>query len=76
MKHSTTSRSVVKTIVYRFLIICSDGIIIYALTHKVVLTLSVIGLSNIASTLLYFLHERAWSRITWGLSKKRLNVTK
>ncbi len=62
-------RSVVKTIVYRCLIITSDSVIVYALTHKVVLTLSVIGLSNVASTLIYFVHERVWNSISWGKNK-------
>jgi uncharacterized membrane protein len=76
MKHASTRRSIVKTIVYRILIICSDAIIIYVLTHKLVLTLSVIGLSNIASTILYYFHERLWSRITWGFSHKQIEEIK
>jgi uncharacterized membrane protein len=61
-------RSIVKTVVYRMLIISSDGIIIYLLTHKVGLTLGVIGFSNIASTILYFIHERIWDQIHWGIN--------
>jgi len=59
-------RSLVKAITYRFIILLSDGIIIFAITRRYDTTLMVILISNIASTILYFTHERAWNHINWG----------
>ncbi len=61
-----TSRSVVKAVTFRLLILVSDGIIIFAVTHRYDITLSVIFFSNLASTVLYVIHERIWNTIHWG----------
>lgn len=60
------NRSLVKAVTFRILIIVSDMVIIFAITHRYDLTLGVIFFSNIASTLLYFFHERLWNKINWG----------
>lgn len=64
-----TGRSVVKALTFRALILISDGIIIYGLTHRYDITLSVMFFSNLASTALYIVHERAWNAIHWGKQK-------
>jgi uncharacterized membrane protein len=64
--HENHSRSLVKTITYRVLIIVSNSIIVYLLTRRVDMTVAFITTTNIASTVLYFLHERAWNRVHWG----------
>ncbi len=64
-----SKRSLAKTATFRITVIIADLIIIYALTHKFYITLSIIVLSNLASTILYFLHERIWNRISWGKMK-------
>jgi uncharacterized membrane protein len=61
-------RSLVKALTFRSVILISDSIIIYLITHRLDITLSVIVFSNIASTVLYFVHERFWNRIQWGKS--------
>lgn len=64
--HENHSRSIVKTITYRLLIIVSNGIFLYMITDDADLTADFIGLTTIASTLLYFIHERMWNGIHWG----------
>jgi adenylylsulfate kinase len=64
--HENHSRSLVKTITYRVLIIVSNSIIVYLLTRRVDMTVAFITTTNIARTVLYFLHERAWNRVHWG----------
>lgn len=64
--HENHSRSIVKALTYRAIIIVSDAILIYAITENKTLTFSFIGISNIASTILYFVHERIWNDIHWG----------
>lgn len=59
-------RSIVKAITFRLLILVSDGIIIFAITHRYDVTVSVIIFSNVASTVLFIIHERLWNRIHWG----------
>jgi adenylylsulfate kinase len=59
-------RSIIKAITYRFVILISDGFIIFLITHRYDTTAKVIVFSNIASTLLYFFHERFWNTVHWG----------
>lgn len=64
------SRSLVKAITFRCIILTSDSIIIYLVTHRLDVTLDVMIASNVASTLLFVFHERAWNRISWGKKAK------
>jgi uncharacterized membrane protein len=64
------SRSLTKTIVYRITNIVADLVIVYALTRRVDVTVGVTIFTNMASTILYYLHERVWNRISWGKGKK------
>ena len=59
-------RSLVKAITFRLIILISDGIIIFTITHRFDITFSVILFSNLSSTILYFIHERIWNKINWG----------
>lgn len=69
--HEQVKRSITKAITFRLLILISDGIIIYTITHRYDITLGVIFFSNFASTILYFVHERIWNNIHWGKTKKQ-----
>lgn len=64
--HEQVKRSVTKAVTFRMLILISDGIIIFAITHRYDVTLAVVFFSNFASTVLYFIHERIWNNIHWG----------
>ena len=74
--HEHASRSLVKALTYRIVILTSDAIIIYAITRRADITLGIIGVSNFASTLLYFGHERVWNKIHWGKEKRNDVVPK
>jgi len=63
-------RSVVKSITFRILDALAEGLIIYLITKSFIVTVGVIIFSNISSTVIYFFHERAWSKIQWGKKKK------
>lgn len=60
------SRSIVKTISYRLIIIALDFIAIYLFTGQVKVALGFMIVSNIYTTVGYFLHERIWEKIKWG----------
>jgi len=62
-------RTIVKSITFRALVILADGLIIYFITKSLIVATSVIIFSNIASTLIYYFHERAWNRVKWGKHK-------
>lgn len=66
MIHDTNKRSLVKALTYRVFSMSSDFIIIFLITHKFSVALSLVVLTNIGSTIIYFTHERTWSRIIWG----------
>jgi uncharacterized membrane protein len=65
-KGTPVKRSLVKAITFRIIILTSDSVIIYLLTHRLDVTLGLMVFSNLASTTIYFIHERIWSRINWG----------
>ena len=62
----TLSRSIVKTLSYRLLILVLDFTSIYIFTHQVKVALGFMVVSNIYTTIGYFFHERIWDRIKWG----------
>lgn len=62
----TRIRSIVKSLSFRTLIIIADLIVIYLLTKRVTTTIALTILTNVVSTVFYFLHERFWNRVTWG----------
>lgn len=63
------TRSIVKAIVYRCLIIISIFVITYFETGKLQDALSITGITAVTGTIIYYLHERVWSGISWGRTK-------
>ena len=68
---ASRKRSVVKAITYRGIIVCLDFLVIYLLTGKVMTAAAFMIVSNIYTTVAYFLHERAWAGIKWGLEPQK-----
>lgn len=60
-------RSVVKAITYRLIIILLDFVTIYALSGRVQIALGFMVVSNLYTTIVYYLHERLWTRTRWGV---------
>ena len=67
-KRASRKRSIVKAITYRSVIIILDFLVVYLLTHKIETAAGFMIISNIYTTVAYFLHERIWSGIKWGLT--------
>jgi uncharacterized membrane protein len=65
--HRTTKRSLVKAFTYRVVIIVLDFSVIYLLTGRVDVALGFMIISNIYTTVAYFVHERIWNKIGWGI---------
>jgi uncharacterized membrane protein len=65
------SRSLLKSITFRIVIVIADGVIVYALTHRLDLALGIVVIRNIFATILYWGHERIWNNIAWGKGEKK-----
>ena len=63
---SSRKRSIAKAFTYRVVILCLDFLAIYLFTHKTEVALGFMIVSNVYTTVGYFLHERIWARIRWG----------
>jgi uncharacterized membrane protein len=70
---ASRKRSVVKAITYRLIIVCLDFLVVYLLTGKVMTAAVFMIVSNIYTTVAYFLHERAWAGIKWGMEPQEAN---
>jgi uncharacterized membrane protein len=67
-------RSLVKAFTYRVIIMCLDFMTIYLFTGALKVALGFMIVSNIYTTLGYFLHERLWARIKWGVNEKPILI--
>jgi adenylylsulfate kinase len=65
--HATRKRSVVKALSYRIIIVSLDFAVIYLLTGKTKVAVGFMIISNTYTTVGYFLHERLWARVKWGM---------
>ena len=59
-------RSIAKTLTYRIVIIILDFTVIYLLTRKLEISLGFMIVSNIYTTVAYYIHERVWDNVRWG----------
>jgi uncharacterized membrane protein len=66
-------RSLTKAITYRAIIVCLDFIAVYLLTGKLTTATTFMIVSNIYTSVGYFLHERIWAGIKWGMEPEPQN---
>ena len=71
VERRTTKRSLVKALTYRGVIVVLDFSVIYILTGRVDVAVGFMVISNIYTTAAYFLHERVWNRIGWGIEQAK-----
>jgi len=63
------SRSLMKAVTYRIVILILDFIAIYMLTGKIETAFGFMVVSNIYTSIGYYFHERIWNRTNWGKKK-------
>jgi uncharacterized membrane protein len=63
---ASSKRSAVKALSYRLVIVVLDFVAIYVLTGRPRVALGFMIVSNVYTTVAYFVHERVWARIEWG----------
>lgn len=61
------SRALVKTLLYRALMIVITVVVAYAVTKDTAAALSIGLVSNAVKTGTYYGYERLWDRIAWGV---------
>jgi len=65
--HASRKRSIVKAVTYRCIIVVLDFVVIYLITGRVAMAAGFMLVSNIYTTFGYFIHERVWAGIKWGM---------
>ena len=68
------TRSLVKAVTYRIAILILDFTSIYLLTGKPEVAIGFMMVSNIYTSIAYYLHERLWDRTDWGKRKYIVDV--
>jgi len=64
------TRSLIKALTYRVIILVLDFTSIYILTGKVETALGFMLVSNVYTSVAYYFHERIWDRTNWGKKKQ------
>ncbi|MFO0955202.1 MAG: DUF2061 domain-containing protein [Candidatus Saccharibacteria bacterium] len=67
--HEKSKRSLLKAVTFRLVVLTSDFLVILFITRRFDATLTLVIFTNLASTLLYYGHERVWNRIHWGRTR-------
>lgn len=65
--HELQKRSLVKSLIYRILAVVVLAVMAYWVTGNGHDTVIITAIAQAAKTLLYYLHERFWAHINWGL---------
>jgi len=65
--HTTQRRSLVKTITWRAIAAVDTFLIGWLITGNLAFAGSIASLEIATKMGLYYLHERAWARIAWGV---------
>ena len=61
----TKIRSIVKTITFRILATLTTMLLVFIITKKLTLALTIGIIETIAKLILYYFHERIWENISW-----------
>jgi uncharacterized membrane protein len=65
--HQAASRAVVKTALYRVLMVVVSVSVAYLVVGDVPAALSIGLATNVVKTVTYYGYERLWDRIAWGV---------
>ena len=63
---ASRKRSIVKAVTYRSVIVVLDFVVVYLLTGKLSTATGFMVISNLYTSVAYFVHERVWAGIQWG----------
>lgn len=66
----TQQRTLAKTMTWRVLATLTTALLVFLFTGDFTLALEVGTLEVILKLLLYYIHERGWSYVPWGLKQQ------
>jgi len=64
----TRKRSLTKAIVWRVICIVVSIVTSFLLTARWDVAVAIGGIYNVITMILYYVHERIWNRVKWGIS--------
>jgi len=62
------SRALVKTALYRVLMVLVTVVVAYLLTGEVGTAINIGLVTNLVKTLAYYSYERLWAHVSWGVA--------
>ncbi|MBI1216094.1 MAG: DUF2061 domain-containing protein [Alphaproteobacteria bacterium] len=65
--HAKQRRSLAKTLSWRFIASLDTFVISYIATGSITIGATIVGAEFFTKIILYYLHERGWAHIRWGL---------
>ena len=69
MKNASKKRSMAKATTYRILSVSLTFLISFAITGKLSWATAIAGAEAVTKIVLYYFHERIWSKVSWGKVK-------
>ena len=64
-------RSLLKTFTYRIAAVIGTWILIWLITKDIKETTFLTFVVHLLLTIIYYVHERIWNKISWGYEKKQ-----
>ena len=65
--HETHSRSILKGVTWRIIASGTTMTVVYVMTGDLALVASVGVVDIVAKVFFYYLHERSWGKVRWGI---------
>ena len=65
--HESHARSILKGITWRIIASATTMTVVYVVTGDLTLMASVGAVDILAKVFFYYLHERSWGKVKWGL---------
>ena len=59
-------RSIVKAITFRIVATLATILVVYLLTGNLILANTIGAIDLVSKLVIYYFHERAWEKVTWG----------
>jgi uncharacterized membrane protein len=63
-------RHLAKAISYRFFGSLVTAIVVFLLTNDLNITLAFFAIESVGKIVLYYVHERVWYHVSWGIEHK------
>jgi uncharacterized membrane protein len=67
-------RTIIKSITFRIVATIATVLIVYFATGNLALANTIGVIDLVSKLLIYYLHERAWERVSWGKTREGITV--